>query len=133
MIDDWPFFEPTHHAWAAEVEAWASTHAARLTDEHDADGSTRALAASMGEGGLLRATQAPLDVRALCIARDILARHSGLADFAFAMQGLGCGPMSLEQAIEAEAVAQALCMTTGDFRRAYDAFVAKQRPVFQHD
>ena len=41
--------------------------------------------------------------------------------------------MSLEQAIEAEAVAQALCMTTGDFRRAYDAFVAKQRPVFQHD
>ena len=95
MIDDWPFFAPSHHAWAAEVEAWASTHAARLTDEHDADGSTRALAASMGEGGLLRATQAPLDVRALCVARDILARHSGLADFAFAMQGLGCGPMSL--------------------------------------
>ncbi|MBC7430890.1 MAG: acyl-CoA dehydrogenase, partial [Rubritepida sp.] len=95
MIDDWPFFEPAHHAWAAEVEAWASTHAAQLTDEHDADGSTRALAAAMGEGGLLRATQAPLDVRALCIARDILARHSGLADFAFAMQGLGCGPMSL--------------------------------------
>lgn len=41
--------------------------------------------------------------------------------------------MSVEQAIEAEAVAQALCMTTQDFRRAYDAFVAKQRPVFQHD
>jgi len=41
--------------------------------------------------------------------------------------------MSIEQAIEAEAVAQALCMTTGDFRRAYEAFVAKQRPVFQHD
>lgn len=41
--------------------------------------------------------------------------------------------MSVEQAIEAEAVAQALCMTTNDFRRAYDAFVAKQRPVFQHD
>ena len=41
--------------------------------------------------------------------------------------------MSLDQAIEAEAVAQALCMTTGDFRRAYEAFVAKQRPVFAHD
>ncbi len=41
--------------------------------------------------------------------------------------------MSVDQAIEAEAVAQALCMTTNDFRRAYDAFVAKQRPVFQHD
>ena len=41
--------------------------------------------------------------------------------------------MGIEQAIEAEAVAQALCMTTGDFRRAYEAFVAKRRPVFQHD
>ena len=41
--------------------------------------------------------------------------------------------MSLDQAIEAEAVAQALCMTTKDFRRAYDAFVAKQRPVFRGD
>ncbi|MGK7862261.1 enoyl-CoA hydratase family protein [Falsiroseomonas sp. E2-1-a4] len=39
--------------------------------------------------------------------------------------------MSIEQAIEAEAVAQALCMTTQDFRRAFDAFVAKQRPVFK--
>jgi enoyl-CoA hydratase/carnithine racemase len=41
--------------------------------------------------------------------------------------------MSVDQAIEAEAVAQALCMTTQDFRRAYDAFVAKQRPVFRGD
>jgi enoyl-CoA hydratase/carnithine racemase len=41
--------------------------------------------------------------------------------------------MSVEQAIEAEAVAQALCMTTRDFRRAYDAFVAKQRPEFRGD
>ncbi len=41
--------------------------------------------------------------------------------------------MSLDQAIEAEAVAQALCMTTQDFRRAYDAFVAKQRPQFKGD
>jgi len=97
MIDTWdlPFFEPRHREWAAEVQAWAAAHAARLTDEHDADASTRALAAAMGEAGLLRATAAPLDVRALCIARDILARHSGLADFAFAMQGLGCGPMTL--------------------------------------
>ncbi len=38
--------------------------------------------------------------------------------------------MSVDQAIEAEAVAQALCMTTGDFRRAYEAFVAKRKPVF---
>ncbi len=92
---DWPFFEDRHRAWAAEVEAWAASHAARLTDEHDPDASTRVLAAAMGDAGLLRATQAPLDVRALCIARDILARHSGLADFAFAMQGLGTGPITL--------------------------------------
>ena len=39
--------------------------------------------------------------------------------------------MSIDQAIEAEAQAQALCMLTEDFRRAYEAFVVKQRPVFQ--
>ena len=41
--------------------------------------------------------------------------------------------MSIEQAIEAEAQAQAICMQTGDFRRAYDAFVAKEKPVFEGD
>jgi len=91
----WPFLDDTHRAWAAEVEAWAGAHAAQLTDEADCDASTRALAAAMGEAGLLRATSAPLSVRHLCIARDILARHSGLADFAFAMQGLGTGPITL--------------------------------------
>lgn len=95
---DWPFFDPRHREFAAEVEAWASTNAARLTDHHDADSSTRALALALGEAGLLRVA-APetgaLDVRSLCIARDVLARHSGLADFAFAMQGLGTGPITL--------------------------------------
>jgi acyl-CoA dehydrogenase len=95
---DWPFFEPRHKAWAAEVEAFASAHAERLADEHDADGSTIALVRAMGEAGLLRAacpTDGRLDVRSLCLARDILARHAGLADFAFAMQGLGTGPITL--------------------------------------
>ena len=41
--------------------------------------------------------------------------------------------MSIEQAIEAEAQAQAICMQTGDFERAYNAFVAKERPVFEGD
>ncbi|UPY38483.1 acyl-CoA dehydrogenase family protein [Sediminicoccus sp. KRV36] len=94
----WPFFEPHHRAFAAEVEAWAAAHAERLTDHHDADGSTRALAQAMGEAGLLRAAvpeSGKLDVRSLCLAREILARHSGLADFAFAMQGLGSGPITL--------------------------------------
>ena len=41
--------------------------------------------------------------------------------------------MSIEQAIEAEAQAQAICMQTGDFKRAFDAFVAKEKPVFEGD
>jgi acyl-CoA dehydrogenase len=95
---DWPFFEARHRAWAAEVAAWAAQHAAALSDEHDVDASVIALARAMGEAGLLRLpcpAEGGLDVRALCIARDTLARHSGLADFAFAMQGLGTGPVTL--------------------------------------
>ncbi|NGM18772.1 acyl-CoA dehydrogenase [Roseomonas stagni] len=94
----WPFFEDRHRDWAAEVEAWAAQHAEALSDEHDADGSVQRLARAMGEAGLLRVpcpADGKLDVRSLCIARDILARHSGLADFAFAMQGLGTGPVTL--------------------------------------
>lgn len=94
----WPFFEDRHRAFASEVEAWAAANAARLTDHHDADASTAALAHAMGKDGLLRwavPEDGRLDVRALCIARDVLARHSGLADFAFAMQGLGTGPITL--------------------------------------
>lgn len=95
---DWPFFAPHHRAWAAEVEAWAAAHAAALVDHHDADASTLRLTHAMGEAGLLRMAvpeAAPLDVRALCLAREILARHAGLADFAFAMAGLGSGSILL--------------------------------------
>ncbi|WP_372622725.1 acyl-CoA dehydrogenase family protein [Falsiroseomonas sp.] len=95
---DWPFFDARHRAWAAEMEAWAAAYAEQLSDEHDADGSVIRLARAMGEAGLLRVPcpeDGRLDVRALCLARDILARHAGLADFAFAMQGLGTGPVTL--------------------------------------
>ena len=95
---DWPFFEPRHRDWAREVEAWAASQAEALADEHDADASTQRLARAMGEAGLLRVPcpeDGKLDVRSLCLARDILARHAGLADFAFAMQGLGTGPVTL--------------------------------------
>jgi len=73
-----------------------------------------------------------LAAEGLKLAQDIAAGPgfaNGMTKRMLAMEWA----MSLEQAIEAEAVAQALCMTTNDFRRAYDAFVAKQRPVFQHD
>jgi acyl-CoA dehydrogenase len=95
---DWPFLEPGHRDWAAEVEAWAAAQAEALSDERDADRSVMRLARAMGEAGLLRVPcpeDGRLDARALCLARDILARHAGLADFAFAMQGLGTGPVTL--------------------------------------
>ncbi len=93
---DWPFFEPRHRALAERVETWAATHAEPLSDHVDIDASCRALATSMAAAGLLDAAVAPvLDVRSLCLTRDILARHSGLADFAFAMQGLGTGAITL--------------------------------------
>lgn len=94
---DWPFFDPAHRDWAAEVEAWAAANAAALS-KGETDAATRALTRAMGEAGLLRRAvpeDGRLDVRALCLARDILARHSGLADFAFAMAGLGTGSITL--------------------------------------
>jgi acyl-CoA dehydrogenase len=95
---DWPFLEPRHKAWAAEVEGWAASHAEILANEAETDLATISLVRAMGEAGLLRVPcpeDGRLDVRSLCLARDILARHAGLADFAFAMQGLGTGPVTL--------------------------------------
>ena len=92
---DWPFFEPMHRDWAARVEAVASAIA---VDHSDTDAACRALVAELGAAGLLQVTGSPegrLGVRSLCLAREILARHDGLADFAFAMQGLGTGAISL--------------------------------------
>jgi acyl-CoA dehydrogenase len=91
----WPFFEPRHRDWAAELERFATGLSA---DHSDADAATRHLTRAMGEAGLLRAAvpeDGRLDVRSLCLARDILARHDGLADFAFAMAGLGTGSITL--------------------------------------
>ena len=93
----WPFLEARHREWAEEVEAWAAANAARLSDG-DTDEAVRNLTRAMGEAGLLRMAvpeSGRLDVRSLCIARETLARHSGLADFAFAMAGLGTGSVTL--------------------------------------
>ncbi|WP_417769801.1 acyl-CoA dehydrogenase family protein [Stappia sp.] len=100
---DWPFFDEGHRAFAARVEAFAAAEVAALSDHHDVDGSCRALVAALGKAGLLTAAvpashgglHERLDVRTLCIARETLARHGGLADFAFAMQGLGTGSITL--------------------------------------
>lgn len=96
---NWPFFEDRHRALHEALESWC---AANLPAAHaDVDQACRALVAKLGEDGWLAHTgidpnsPAPLDVRSLCLIRETLARHDGLADFAFAMQGLGTGAVSL--------------------------------------
>jgi len=99
----WPFFEPGHAGFAEALAVWADGEVAGAIDHHDVDGSCRRLVRLLGESGWLRAavpaphggSQPALDVRTLCLARETLAWRSGLADFAFAMQGLGSGPISL--------------------------------------
>ncbi|MEO7504502.1 MAG: acyl-CoA dehydrogenase family protein [Sphingomicrobium sp.] len=95
---DWPFFEPRHRELAERLGEYC---AHRLGDVHadDVDAACRALVHNLGEAGFLKLAvadgdRAP-DVRSLAIARATLARASGLADFAFAMQGLGSGAISL--------------------------------------
>ncbi|MGB4828737.1 MAG: acyl-CoA dehydrogenase family protein [Paracoccaceae bacterium] len=93
----WPFFEGRHRELAAALETWC---AANLPVDHgDVDAACRGLVAALGQGGWLRHSGAGegerLDVRTLCLIRETLARHDGLADFAFAMQGLGMGAVSL--------------------------------------
>lgn len=93
----WPFFEDRHRDLAAQVDSWASANLSGL-DHSDADAACRQLVTMLGDAGIARhsgAETGALDVRSLCLIRETLARHDGLADFAFAMQGLGTGAISL--------------------------------------
>jgi acyl-CoA dehydrogenase len=99
---DWPFFSERHRALAEAIERWSAAHLP--VDHGDVDAACRDLVRKLGDGGWLAHTApdpdapvapAALDVRSLCLIRETLARHDGLADFAFAMQGLGAGPISL--------------------------------------
>ena len=105
---DWPFLEERHRTLERELDAWATEHVA---DHHgaDVDEVCRALVRALGQGGWLRHAVAGqayggasevLDTRSLCLIRETLARHNGLADFAFAMQGLGSGAISLDGTAE---------------------------------
>ncbi|MBN9454054.1 MAG: acyl-CoA dehydrogenase family protein [Bosea sp.] len=99
---DWPFFGECHRAFATELSSWAGSHLADLPHD-DVDEACRARVAALGAAGFLKAAvpaaygglSDKLDVRTLCLAREILAAHDGLADFAFAMQGLGTGSISI--------------------------------------
>ncbi|QFT59594.1 Acryloyl-CoA reductase (NADH) [Sulfitobacter sp. THAF37] len=94
----WPFFEDRHRDLAEALDQWAGRTLAEV-DHSDTDAACRDLVARLGAGGWLRHSGAEgeevLDVRSLCLIRETLARHDGLADFAFAMQGLGTGAISL--------------------------------------
>jgi len=95
---DWPFFEARHRALAEALDAWAVRHVPKLIDHRDIDGSCRALAAMLGRDGWLEhavPTDGKFDLRSLCLIRETLAHHAALADFAFAMQGLGTGAITL--------------------------------------
>ncbi len=94
---DWPFLDTAHRELASALDSWCATHLS--VDHGDVDAACRQLVTDLGAAGWLRHTanldQPTLDVRSLCLVRETLARHDGLADFAFAMQGLGMGPVSL--------------------------------------
>jgi acyl-CoA dehydrogenase len=100
---DWPFFEGAHRQFASALSGWSAHEVGKHIDHADVDRSCRSLVRAMGGAGWLKAVvpaahgglSEKLDVRTLCIAREILAWHDSLADFAFAMQGLGTGSISL--------------------------------------
>ncbi len=100
---DWPFLADHHRSLARDLEAWCKAELTGVHSEHDIDGQCRGLLAKLAAGGWLRyAVPAAyggmhdgIDVRSLCLIRETLARYSGLADFVFAMQGLGSGTITL--------------------------------------
>jgi acyl-CoA dehydrogenase len=100
---DWPFFDPRHKSLAADLECWVG---ANLDEDHgaDIDAACRKLVRQLGQTGWLKHAVGgtayggycdTIDTRAICLVREKLAWHSGLADFAFAMQGLGSGAITL--------------------------------------
>jgi acyl-CoA dehydrogenase len=96
---NWPFFTDRHREIAEAIDRWATKNLP--ADHGDVDAACRDLVARLGRDGWLNhtapdpAASTPLDVRTLCLIRETLARHDSLGDFAFAMQGLGTGPITL--------------------------------------
>ncbi|HEV7784067.1 MAG TPA: acyl-CoA dehydrogenase family protein [Thermoanaerobaculia bacterium] len=98
----WPFFTDAHRALARDFDSWCGREIEPLEgqEDQDLDGTCREIVRRLGAGGWLWHAVAldsttPMDVRSLCLLRETLGRYSGIADFAFALQGLGSGPISL--------------------------------------
>ena len=100
---DWPFFDDAHRDLARTLDVWCTQHLAGLShDEGEVDAVCKEILRRLAQGGWLKyavprrfgGVFEQLDVRSLCVIRETLARHSGLADFVFAMQGLGSGSIT---------------------------------------
>ena len=104
---DWPFFDPAHRDFKQGLDAWCVQHLAHGVHDESrvaVDAECLRLVPLLGQGGWLRhavagtahgAAADHIDTRQLCLLCETLAFHNGLADFAFAMQGLGSGAISL--------------------------------------
>jgi len=99
---NWPFFEDHHRKLAADIESWCAREMSDFDHDSDVDAACRTVVKKFGDAGWLKYSvpksgggmHERLDVRSICIIRETLARRSGLAEFSFAMQGLGSGPIS---------------------------------------
>jgi acyl-CoA dehydrogenase len=99
----WPFFDDAHRELARKIDEWAAQQLTELGGEDDVYAACQEIVPRLGDAGWLAYTvpgkyggaNDALDVRSLCLIREALAQRSGVADFAFAMQGLGSGPISL--------------------------------------
>jgi acyl-CoA dehydrogenase len=120
---DWPFFGPEHRAVAERLDSFSGSGALTSVDHHDVDKACRRLVKMLGDAGLLglatgQAGRKAIDSRSVCLARETLAWHDGLADFAFAMQGLGTGAIGLSGSEELKAAVLPK-VTSGDWVSAF--------------
>src|SRR5687767_15000770 len=100
---EWPFFDQEHRTLAGQIRQWAARELWDRPEPDDVDAACRTLVRQLGDAGWLRhvvpaaygGVRERLDARSLCVLRESLATASALADFSFAMQGLGTGPITL--------------------------------------
>jgi acyl-CoA dehydrogenase len=94
---NWPFFEDHHRKLVDALQRWCQDNLP--ADHTDVDAACKTLVAKLGRDGWLKHTStdegAKLDVRTLCLIRETIAQYDGLAEFAFAMQGLGMGCVTM--------------------------------------
>jgi len=120
---DWPFFGAEHRGVVERLDAFTGSGAFSSVDHHNVDKACRTLVKMLGEAGLLglatgQAGREAIDSRSVCLARETLAWYDGLADFAFAMQGLGTGAIGLSGTEELKAAVLPK-VTSGDWISAF--------------